>query len=120
MEDKEYFKWSNLNQEWIEVYYTWNDVAITKKVNQALGDPFFGLPHHPPVKIVKKALTKTEYRKFVGLVCRVNGITTNSMKERKPGCELTLIEIRRTIEEVLKPKVTVTSISNHDIIKSNI
>jgi len=118
MEDKEYFKWSNLNQEWIGVYYTWNDVAITKTVDQALGgNPFIGLPHEylSPTEIVKKALTNSEYKKFVNLVCRVNGITVHSLKERNSECELTLIEIRRTIEEVLKPKVKVTRISNRDI-----
>jgi hypothetical protein len=121
MEEKIYFEWSTLDQTWISANYTWEDVAIVTKVGQALGgNPFGGIPQKPheylrPTEIVKKTLTDKEYKRFVNLVCRVNGITVHSLKERKPDCELTLIEIQRTVEEVLRPQVKVTQIGKQDI-----
>jgi hypothetical protein len=116
MEEKIYFDWSNLEVNWIDVEYIWIDVAITRKVEQAFGgNPFGGVPgtkhvYLPPAEVVKKALDKKEYKRFITLVCKVNGITVQSMKERKPECKLTLTEIKRTIEEVLRPQVRVTHI----------
>jgi hypothetical protein len=60
--------------------------------------------------IIKKELDSKEYKTFVNLVCKVNGITVYSLKQRKPECKLTLTEINRTIEEVLRPQVKVTYI----------
>lgn len=121
MEEKIYFKWSNLFEEWIGAYYTWDDVAITIKVKDALGgNPFAGIPavshtYLPPQEIIKQTLTGKEYKKFVNLVCKVNGITTHQLKERNPECVMTLTEIDRVINEVLKPQVKVTQISRKDI-----
>ena len=121
MEEKEYFEWSNLYQKWIETLYTWDDVAITRKVDQAFGgNPSLGIPGKPhqylqAPQVAKNALTKKEYKKFVSLVCRVNGITTHTLKERNPDCELTVMEISRTLDEVLRPQVKLTNIGKKDI-----
>jgi len=122
MDEKIYFKWSNLNEEWIGAYYTWDDVAITIKVRDALGGvnanlTTTGVKHVylPPQEIIKQTLTGKEYKKFVNLICKVNGITTHELKERNPECVMTLTEIDRTIEEVLKPQVKLTQISRKDI-----
>jgi hypothetical protein len=121
MEEKIYFEWSMLDQTWISSNYTWDDVAIANKVNQALGgNPFIGIPPKPheylrPAEIVKKSLTGKEYARFVNLVCRVNGITVHALKERNPDCELTLTEIKRTVDDILRPQVKVTQIGKQDI-----
>ena len=120
---KTYYKWSNLDKQWIALYYTWSDVFITIKVSESLGGGGGSLLRQPrtinkqpnPQQIIKKSLTDKEYKKFINLVCRVNGITVLQLKERKPDRKISLIEITKTIEEVLKPQVRVTQIGNKDI-----
>lgn len=120
-ENKIYLEWNQYNDVWSTTLYTWNDVAIALKVGQAFGgSPFGGLPlekhiYLPPQEIVKKTLTGKEYKKFVNLVCKVNGITSQQLKVRNPECIMTLTEIQRTIEEVLKPQVKITQIKIEDI-----
>jgi hypothetical protein len=119
MEEKIYLRWPEVDSEWIGTLYTWADVAVTKKVEKIFsgGGGGGGLPvifhkqqPQTPAQIVKKELDSKEYKTFVNLVCKVNGITVHSLKQRKPECKLTLTEINRTIEEVLRPQVKVTYI----------
>jgi hypothetical protein len=123
MEEKIYLKWPEVDSEWIGTLYTWGDVSIIKKVEQILsggGGGGGGLPvifhkKNTPEQVVKKALDPKEYKRFIDLVCKVNGITVHAIKERKSDCKLTLTEIHRTIEEVLRPQVKVTRIYVQDI-----
>ena len=121
---KTYYEWSNLDKQWIALYFTWSDVFLAIKVSESLGGGGGGgsLLRQPrtikqpnPQQIIKKSLTDKEYKKFINLVCRVNGITVLQLKERKPDRKISLIEITKTIDEVLKPQVRVTQIGNKDI-----
>ena len=120
---KTYYEWSNLDKQWIALYYTWSDVFLAIKVSESLGGGGGSLLRQPrtihkqpnPQQIIKKSLTDKEYKKFINLVCRVNGITVLQLKERKPDRKISLIEITKTIEEVLKPQVRITQIGKKDI-----
>lgn len=117
---KTYYKWSNLNKRWIGTYYTWDDVFIIVKASKALGGggTFIGSPgikHPNPQQLIKNTLTDKEYKRFINLVCKVNGITFLQLKERKPDRKISLIEIRKTIDEVLKPQVKITQIGKNNI-----
>jgi hypothetical protein len=116
-DQKVYLKWNEVNETWSGNLYQWYDVAIIIKVEQALGGAPFEHTYLAPQEIIKKKLTKDEYKHFIKLVCRVNGIDINQILERneegKP--EITIKEIRRTINEIAPISVRIKSISRVDI-----
>ena len=59
--------------------------------------------------IFGKNLTKLESKQFISLVCKINGITIEQVKQRK-NSELTLLEITKTIDTVLGTNVVLKSI----------
>ena len=60
-------------------------------------------------EIFGRNLTKLESRQFINLVCKVNGLTIEEVKERI-NSELTLLELQKTIDHVLGTSVTLKSI----------
>jgi hypothetical protein len=118
---KQCFTWSQLAEEWIGAAYQWADVCILiQAAGGGGGNAFtFDLPPHeylPPAEVAKDRLSKKEYRRFIELVCRVNGITSTERKMRKEKgeVEVTLSEIQRLYEDV-KKKVTLKQIRREDI-----
>ena len=118
-DQKVYLKWNEVNETWSGNLYQWYDVAIIVKVEEALNGGGAPLEHTylAPQEIIKKKLTEDEYKHFIKLVCRVNGIDFNQILERskegKPG--ITIKEISRTINEVAPISVRIKSISRVDI-----
>jgi hypothetical protein len=116
---KQCFTWSELGEEWIGAMYPWSDVCILIQAAGGGGTHIFDLPPHrylPPAEVVKDRLTKKEYRRFVELVCNINGITKVERKERRERgeIEVTLSEIQRLYESVGRA-VRVGNISREDI-----
>jgi hypothetical protein len=119
MSDKQCFTWSQLAEEWIGAMYPWSDVCILIKGGGGGNAQIFDLPPHtylPPTEIIKDRLTKNEFRRFVELVCKVNGISTKEIKERKERgeIEVTLSEIHRLYEDVSR-SVKLRGIGREDI-----
>lgn len=120
MTDKQCFTWSELGEEWIGAMYPWADVCIMIKAQEAAGGAagFFDEPHKylQPQEIIKDKLTDKEYKRFVELVYKINGITHKEVKERKEKGEtiITVSEIKTAIEEVTK-SVSVKGIRREDI-----
>jgi hypothetical protein len=116
---KQCFTWSELAEEWIGAMYPWADVCILIQAAGGGGSQIFDLPPHeylPPAPVAKDRLTKKEYRRFIELVCRINGISTSDIKERKERgeVEVTLSEIQRLYEDV-KKSVSIKQIRREDI-----
>lgn len=60
-------------------------------------------------EIFGRNLTKLESKQFISLICKVNGLTIEQVKERV-NSELTLLEVQKTINHVLGTTVTLKSI----------
>jgi hypothetical protein len=116
---KQCFTWSELAEEWIGAMYTWADVCILVQAAGGGSSQIFDLPPHkylPPVEVAKDRLSKKEYKRFIELVCKINGITVEQTKERKEKgeVEVTLSEIQRLYEDV-KRSITIKQINREDI-----
>lgn len=122
MDDKRCFTWSELGEEWIGAMYPWADVCILIKAGGGGHVQMFDLPPHtylPPAPLpqtAKERLTKKEYKRFIEIVCKVNGITTNERKSRKEKgqIEVNISEIQKLYEDV-KRSIVVNKISREDI-----
>lgn len=107
---KKCFTWAELEDEWILSDYQWSDVCIVQKI---------GLPGNIDMydyRYVKQKLDKKEEKRFIELACKINGITNSQIKERKSKGEaiITVKEIKRTVEDVLK-SVQIISMKREDI-----
>ena len=114
---KKFFLWSELAEEWIGAFYIWSDVCIIIKVKEALAGGGGLLLHKTPIDKIKDYLDDTEYKKFIEIVCRINGLTFREIKERREKGlpEVTFIEIKKTITTVSRAAVKVIRISREDI-----
>jgi hypothetical protein len=116
---KKCFTWAEMAEQWMEAHYPWADVCILIQAAGGGGSQIFELPPHvyiPPAPVAKDRLSKKEYRRFIELVCRINGISTKEIKERKERgeVEVTLSEIQRLYEDV-KKSVSIKQIRREDI-----
>jgi hypothetical protein len=116
---KQCFTWSELGEEWIGAMYPWSDVCILIQAAGGGGVQVFDLPPHtyiPPHEVAKDRLTKKEYRRFIELVCNVNGITKAERKARRERgeIEVTMTEIQRLYESVSR-SVKIGNIRREDI-----
>lgn len=119
--EKQCFTWSQLGEEWIGAMYTWADVCILIKASEGGGgnpNMYSIAPHTflPPVEVAKDRLDKKEYKRFIELVCKINGISIKETKARKERgeVEVTLSEIQKLYEDVNKA-VVLKRISREDI-----
>ena len=114
---KKCFLWSELAEEWIGAQYIWSDVCIIIKVKQALAGGGGLILHKTPIEKIKDYLDDTEYKRFIEIVCRINGLTFREIKERheKGLPEVTFVEIKKAITSVSRAAVKVIKISREDI-----
>jgi hypothetical protein len=115
---KQCFTWSQMAEEWDSANYIWSDVCILISAGGGGAAGFFEGSHKyiPPAEVAKDRLTKKEYKRFIEIVCNVNGISSKERKERKDKgeIEVTLSEITRTYEEIRRA-VVLKKISREDI-----
>jgi hypothetical protein len=115
---KKCFLWSELAEEWIGANYIWSDVCIIIKVKEALSAGGGGVyVAKSPLEKIKDYLDDTEYKRFIEIVCHINGLTFRDVKERRDSGhpEVTFIEIKKAITSVSRASVKVTRISREDI-----
>ena len=116
---KKCFTWSQLNKKWSAVKYKWNDVCILIKAGGGgilLSDPHIRKKKLPTAEEAQHRLTKEEYKHFIELVCRVNGISSKAIKERKDNgqIDVTVFEIETLYEDVSK-SIKLNGITREDI-----
>jgi hypothetical protein len=125
MLQKVLYKWNDLNLKWTDVDMIWLDVFYLIEIGEALGGfagfagPGFGVPHEykQPAEYVKSKLRRDQYDIFVKILCRVNGISIEEVKQRKISNkpEITITEIDKVMNEVFRPIVKLKQIFKNDI-----
>jgi hypothetical protein len=121
------FSWSSFPDQWGSANYKWIDTYIVIKVATMIGggggggiaSPRMAKVLHPKKVIddLKRNLTEDEFDHFIKVACKVNGISSEEIKRRETKNKpvIRIKEIENTIETVLKPKVTIKTISRGDI-----
>ena len=114
MSTKKCFLWSELGEEWIGSTYIWSDVCIIIAVKQALAGGGGGmiLSDKTAIHKIKAQLEPERYKRFIEIVCKVNGLTFREIHERKEKDmpEVTLVEIKAAIQSVTQSNVRVKQI----------
>lgn len=116
---KQCFTWAEMAEEWDSAEYIWSDVCILIQAGGGGGAAgFFDSPHKyiAPADVAKERLSKKQYKRFIEIVCQINGINSKQIKERKERgeIEVTISEITRTYEEIHKA-VVLKKITREDI-----
>ena len=116
---KKCFTWSEMAEQWNAAMYVWADVCILIQAGGGGGVQMFDLPPHeylPPAPVAKDRLSKKDYKRFIELVCKINGISSTERKVRKEKGEVdvTLSEIQRLYEDV-KKSIVLKQIRREDI-----
>ena len=120
MADKKCFQWSELGEEWIGATYIWSDVCIMIKVKDAFAGGGGGgiiLTDKNAVDKIQKQLDPEEYKRFIAIVCRVNGLTYQEIKSRDDAGlpTVTFKEIKAAIQSVTHATVRIRGIRRGDI-----
>jgi hypothetical protein len=125
-DEKRYLKWNEVDSSWLETFYLWSEVAIIIRAAEALGGGgFYDGPgtyehdrkqHELALKLLKQKLSKEEYKQFVRIVCKINGVEMKETKIRKTKGhpEITVKEVSKAFD-IINPKITVNQISRVDI-----
>jgi hypothetical protein len=110
METKKLLAWKESDFLWNKNQYTWKDVAIVKKIADALTNGSGAVVISPDTfKDLEDKINKEELDTFIKVVCKVNGLEHNEVKKRKEKPQITLSEVKKTIEEVLSIKITLSN-----------
>lgn len=119
MSNKKCFLWSELGEEWIGATYIWSDVCIMIKVKEAFAGGGGGiiLSDKNAVDKIQKQLDPEEYKRFIAIVCRVNGLTFQEVKSRDEAGlpSVTFKEIKAAIQSVTHASVRIRGIRRTDI-----
>ena len=127
MQQKVLYKWNDLAINWNNVDQIWADVFYLIEIGEALGGGFagfagpgFGIKPHEykkPQEWVKSRLNPDQYSIFIKILCKVNGLSIEEVKQRKVTNkpEITITEINRVMDEVFRPMIKLKSIFRNDI-----
>lgn len=85
------FKWSNANFQWNNNPYTWDDCAITQEIVDTIQA---GGSYQEVFKDKKKK------KKFIKLLCKVEGIEYKETKEIKKR-QIRITDVALVVKEVL-------------------
>lgn len=110
METKKLLTWKESDFLWKKNWYTWKDVATVKKIADALTNDSGAVVITPDAfKDLEDRINQEELESFIKVVCKVNGLEHSEVKKRKEKPQITLSEVKKTIEEVLSIKITLTN-----------
>jgi len=101
--------WKETDFSWKQNQYTWDDVAIVQKIVTTLTDSSGNLAiNKKAIEDLESKFEPKELDQFIKIVCKVNGLDHDEIKFRKSKPMVSIKEVKKTIEEVLSVKITLT------------
>ena len=102
MEEKIWLTWDDNTLRWGDIDgFVWDQVYIVKKVEGMFGGV---LPGDPMAELDKK-LPEEEVKKFIKVVCEVNGKIYSESRWKKVQQKITVDDIKRTFDRFVDVKI---------------
>ncbi len=108
---KKFLKWEEINVKWEDLILLWEDISILLEVSEALRKGGSGASYKEYVKNnpwdqskkqLEKELGEEKTKKFIKLVCRVNGIDYEEVVEPNNKIKITTDHIEKVFNEAIK------------------
>jgi hypothetical protein len=109
MDQKIYLKWEDNVIIWDDTlsygayHFTWDQVWIVQQAQQAVGGG--GWSPRQQFERIREKLPEEEVKKFIKVVCEVNGRIYSEKKYKQVEAQLTVDDIKKTFDTVLRVKV---------------
>ena len=118
MQTKVYLNWEDVNMLWEQVDMTWEEVYILIEVGEGLrkrgGGANGGLmdyiknnPWDVTKRDIEKEVGKEKTKKFIKLVCRVNGLDFEEVTEPNSKVKVTVDQLEKVFNEGIKVGVKI-------------
>jgi len=111
-EGKKYVKWEEATINWENVELTWDEFFILLEVTEVLRKGGGGgtslkeymekNPWDKTKQNIEKELGEEKTKKFIKLICKINGIEYKQTKEKQDKIDITTEHLERTFKEVSK------------------
>jgi len=109
MDQYTYLTWDNNLILWDDTesygkyHFTWDQVRLIQNVQAALNGG--GWSPTNPFERIREKLPEEEVKKFIKVVCEVNGRICTEKKYKHIESKITVNEIKKTIDTVLRVQV---------------
>ena len=109
MDTKKFLLWKETARLWTSLNVTWPEVFILLQAIESFGGQGGLVVTKKTIEDLNKQFTPGELDTFIKLVCKINGLEHNEIKTRKTKPLVTVKEVKKTIEEVLSIKITLSN-----------
>jgi len=101
---KVYLEWENTDFTWDQLDMLWEDVAIIKEVGELIrrGGGSSDYVRGNPWDKTRRELGEEKTKKFIKIVCRVNGLEYEDVIDPNPKIKVTANHIDRVFNESIK------------------
>lgn len=108
---KKFLKWEEINVKWEDLTLLWEDISILLEVAQVFRKGGSGASYKEYVKNnpwdqskkqLEKELGEEKTKKFIKLICRVNGIDYEKVVEPNNKIKITTDHIEKVFTEAIK------------------
>lgn len=103
---KRYLLWEEVNITWEQVDMLWEDVSIIidafKKGGSSYGSGLADYIKNNPWDVSKKKLGEERAKKFIKIVCNINGLDYEEVMEIKDKPKINIKHIEKVYQESLK------------------
>jgi len=104
MEEKIWLTWDDNTLRWGDQDgFVWDQVYIVKKAQAALGVNIGG--YKDPFDRLREEMKEDEVKKFIKVVCEVNGRIYSESKYQKIEKKITVDDIQRTFDRFVNVKI---------------
>ena len=107
---KIYTNWEDLNINWEDLNMTWEEIFTIFEIISKAGGSGWGseqFKNNPWKRLVEEVNTETA-KNFLKIVCTVNGIPYESIKEKKiENLKISVEKIEKTLNEKLKINIKI-------------
>jgi hypothetical protein len=115
MQTKVYLNWEEVDMLWEQVDMTWEEVFILIEVGDSLrnrgGGSLIDYIKNNPWDVTKreieKEVGKEKTKKFIKLVCRVNGLDFEEVTEPNSKVKVTVEQLEKVFNEGIKVGVKI-------------
>jgi hypothetical protein len=104
MQQKVFLEWENVFTNWEDLDQVWEDVHILIEVAESIkrGGGLSSYVKGNPWDKTRKELGEEKTKKFIKIVCKVNGLEFEDVIDPNPKIQVTVEHLEKTFAESIK------------------
>ena len=105
MEEKIWLTWGDNTLIWGDKDgFVWDQVYTVKKAEAVLGSGINGIPLNPFERL-REEMKEDEIKKFIRIVCEVNGKVYSETRYKTVEAKITIEDIKRTFDRFINVRM---------------